>query len=303
MDSNGAALRRPRAAAGPVVIVGTTSRPLDHNFESWLPQNELVPGLSTAYQYTCMGMTSALDDPWLAREGTRSELRRESSAAKGDNMKAIAAPISLAGSELRETRHVCAFFNSEEEEYRVLLPFICDGFERGDKAVHVVNPDRQHDHLQRLAAAGIDQEAAQQRGQFELRTNTETYLRDGRFDPDRMLEVFEQLASGNAAGGFPLSRIVCRMDWAVEGPSHVDDLVEFESRVNDLWCRHDDAVICTYHLTKFGGETVIDIMRTHPMIIVGGILLRNPFFVPPQVFLREIRERRAQRTRPSAPAV
>ena len=129
---------------------------------------------------------------------------------------------------------------------------------------------------------GSTQPATQKSGQFELRTNTETYLRDGRFDQDRMLEVFEQLASGNAKGGFPLSRIVCHMDWASEDRSHIDNLVEFESRVNDVWRRHDDAVICVYDLAKFGGDTVIDIMRTHPMIIIGGILQQNPFFVPPE---------------------
>ena len=57
-------------------------------------------------------------------------------------MKKVTEPISLAGSQLGEVRHVCAFFNSDEEEYRVLLPFIKDGFECGDKAVHVVNPDQ-----------------------------------------------------------------------------------------------------------------------------------------------------------------
>jgi len=206
------------------------------------------------------------------------------------------SPIFLAGSRLGEARHVCAFFNSEDEEYRVLLPFIKEGFECGDKAVHVVNPGQHHDHLQRLASVGIDTAASQQSGQFELRTNTETYLRDGRFDQDRMLQVFEQLASGNAKGGFLLSRIVCHMEWATEGRSHVDDLIEFESRVNDVWRRHDDAIICTYHLAKFGGDTVIDIMRTHPMIIIGGILQENPFFVPPEEFLREVRGRRASRT-------
>ena len=211
-------------------------------------------------------------------------------------MKKSTAPISLAGSQLDEVRHVCAFFNSDEEEYRVLLPFIKEGFERGDKAVHVVNPNQHQDHLQRLAAVGIDATSAQQSGQLELRTNTEAYLRDGRFDQDRMLEAFEQLASGNSQGGFPLSRICCRMDWAMEDRSHIDDLIEFESRVNDVWRRHDDAVICTYHLSKFGGDTVIDIMRTHPMIIIGGILQHNPFFVSPEEFLPEIRERRARRT-------
>src|SRR5580698_8048359 len=143
-------------------------------------------------------------------------------------MKKAVAPISLAGSELGDVRHVCAFFNSDDEEYRVLLPFIKHGLECGDKAVHVVNPERHQDHLQRLTAAGIDAAAAQRSGQFELRTNTETYLRDGHFDQDRMLEVFEQLASGNVKGDFPLSRICFRMDWAVEDRSCVDELVEFE---------------------------------------------------------------------------
>jgi len=210
-------------------------------------------------------------------------------------MKAT-APISFAGSHLAETRHVCAFFNNEEEEYRVLLPFIKDGFECGHKAVHVVNPHQRSEHLQRLVAAGIDPAAAERSGQFELKTSTEAYLRDGRFDQDRMLKAFEQLASGNAKGEFPLSRIVCRMDWVVDSGNYVDDVVEFESRVNDVWTRHDDAVICTYHLGKFGGDTVVDIMRTHPMVIIGGILQRNPFFLPPGEFLQELRERRTERS-------
>jgi hypothetical protein len=217
-------------------------------------------------------------------------------------VKGAPGPISLAGSHLGDVRHVCAFFNNDEEEYRVLLPFIQDGLKSGDKAVHVLNPQQRQYHLQRLTAAGIDPTAAQQSGQLELRVNSEVYLPDGRFDQDRMLQVFEQLASGNAGGGFPLSRICCRMDWSVEGRSHVDDVIEFESRVNEVWRHHDDAVICTYHLKQFGGDAVIDIMRTHPMVIIGGILQHNPFYVPPEEFLLEFRRRRAARSSSHATA-
>ena len=118
-----------------------------------------------------------------------------------------------------------------------------------------------------------------------------------------MLAVFEQLASGDARGGFPLSRIVCRMDWVAESRLFVDNVIEFESRVNDVWRHHDDAVICTYHLEQFGGDAVIDIMRTHPMVIIGGILQRNPFFVPPELFVPEFRERRAKQSMCRATAV
>jgi hypothetical protein len=218
-------------------------------------------------------------------------------------MEVAGGPIPFAGSELSEVRHVCAFFNSDDEKYRVLLPFIKDGFACGDKAVHVVNPDQHHDHLQRLTAAGIDPATAQQSGQFELRTNSETYLRDGHFDQDRMLEVFEQLANDGDRQGFRRSRVVCQMDWVADDQAHVDNVVEFESRVNDVWRRHNDVVICVYDLAKFGGDTVVDIMRTHPMIIIGGILHQNPFFVPPEEFLRELRERRTVQMAPPSTAV
>jgi hypothetical protein len=216
-------------------------------------------------------------------------------------MKKTTAPIPFAGSHLEETRHVCAFFNSEDEEYRVLLPFIKDGFQCGHKAIHVVNAGQRQEHLQRLATAGIDATPAEQSGQLEVLVNTDVYLPDGQFDQDRMIAAFEQLASGNSEGQYPLSRICCRMDWAVEDRSRVDDVIEFESRVNDVWRHHEDAVICTYHLGQFSGDAVIDIMRTHPMVIIGGILQQNPFYIPPGEFLQEFRQRRAGRsTSPAA---
>jgi hypothetical protein len=42
----------------------------------------------------------------------------------------------------------------------------------------------------------------------------------------------------------------------------------------------------------------VDIMRTHPMLIIGGILHENPFFVPPEEFLQELRTRRVANETP-----
>ncbi len=204
-----------------------------------------------------------------------------------------AAPIRFAGSELRHTRHVCAFFNDADERYRVLLPFITEGFARGDKAVHVVSPAQHEDHVRRLVEAGIDVAGARDRGQLELLSSIDAYLHGGHFDQDRMLRLFERLASSPSEQGH-VSRFVCQMEWAAEeGRAHIDDLIEFEARVNDVWSTHDDAVICVYDLAKFSGETVVDIIRTHPMIIIGGLLQENPFYVPPPTFLAELQARRA----------
>src|SRR5436853_6183966 len=91
-------------------------------------------------------------------------------------------PIRFAGSMLGAQRHVCAFFHSPDEEYRVLLPFIKEGFERGEKAFHIVDPALREEHLRRLASACIEVAAAEQSGQFELRNWADAYPTRGHVD-------------------------------------------------------------------------------------------------------------------------
>jgi hypothetical protein len=152
-------------------------------------------------------------------------------------------PIRFAGSVLGAQRHVCAFFHSSDEEYRVLLPFIKDGFDLGEKAFHIVDPKRRAEHVRRLASAGIDVEAAETSGQFELRNWADAYLRDGHFDQDRMLALIEQVLDGGTQQGFALTRLIAQMEWALEDRPGVDDLVEYETRLNYLLPRYKDPVI------------------------------------------------------------
>jgi hypothetical protein len=63
---------------------------------------------------------------------------------------------------------------------------------------------------------------------------------------------------------------------------------------------HNDPVICNYDLSKISASVVMDIMRTHPLVIIGGLLRENPFFVPPGQFLLEMRERRLDKSRRTA---
>jgi hypothetical protein len=207
-------------------------------------------------------------------------------------MRANGDSVRCAGGILGQRRHICAFFNSVDEEHRVLRSFIKDGFDRGDKAFHLVDPDLCEDHLRRLAGAGIDVGQAMGTGQLELRRWQDAQLRGDRFDQDAMLALIEEVLQSGAAAGYPLTRFVAHMEWALLDKPGVDDLVEFETRVNYVLPKYDDPVICTYDLSKFSASVVMDIMRTHPVVIIGEVLQENPFFVPPDEFLLEIRERR-----------
>jgi hypothetical protein len=152
-------------------------------------------------------------------------------------------PIHFAGSVLQSQRHVCAFFHTADEEYRVLLPFIKDGFDRGEKAFHIVDPELRAEHRRRLESAGIDVTSAEASGQFELLNWADAYLRDGHFVQEKMLALIQDVLDSGIRNGFPLTRLVAHMDWALEDRPGVDDLVEYETRLNYLLPRYKDPVI------------------------------------------------------------
>jgi hypothetical protein len=216
--------------------------------------------------------------------------------ALAERRRAMSHPrqVRLAGSVLDRSRHVCAFFHDKEEEYRVLLPFIKEGFEQGDRAFHLVDPRHRGEHLRRLEEAGIDVAEAERNGQLEVRRWEDAQFRDGHFDQNRMLALLEEVLVEGKAQGFPLTRLVVNMEWALEDRPGVEDLLEFETRVNYLAPRYHDALCCIYDLARFSADVVMTILRTHPMVIIGGTLQQNPFFVPPDKFLRELRERAGQ---------
>jgi hypothetical protein len=151
-------------------------------------------------------------------------------------------PVMLAGSALERKRHVCAFFHSKEEEYRVLLPFIQEGFAHGEKAFHIVDPDHRAAHLGRLGDAGIDVAAVERSGQLQVRRWEDAYLRDGRFDQERMLALIEEVLTAGKREGYPLTRLVANMEWALEDRPGVEDIVEYETRLNYVLPKYDDAV-------------------------------------------------------------
>jgi MEDS: MEthanogen/methylotroph, DcmR Sensory domain len=224
------------------------------------------------------------------------------SAHAGTDLQRLALPersptmshrrqVRLAGSVLDRSRHVCAFFHGKEEEYRVLLPFIKEGFDQGDRVFHIVSSRHRAEHLRRLQEVGIPVTEAERKGQLEVRRWEEAHLRDGRFDQHRMLAFLEQALTEGKAQGFPLTRLMANMEWGLEEVPGLENFLEFETRVNYLTPKYDDVLCCIYDLTQFGGSLVMNILRTHPMVIIGGVLHENPFFVPPDEFLCELRER------------
>ena len=229
-----------------------------------------------------------------ARPGLKTALRR-TLCAEVRIMESAEHSPQFTGTTTGQHRHICAFFNSVDEQHRVLGPFIKDGFDRGGKAYHYVDPELREEHLRWLTDAGVNVPEAMGTGQLEVQPWQESTLRGGRFDLDAWLTSFEQLLQSGPAAGYTRTYFMGHMEWALVNLPGTGDLIEYETRVNYVTPRYEGPVICTYDLTKFGASVVMDALRTHPSVIIGGLLQENPFFVPPDQLLHEIRERQSAR--------
>lgn len=198
--------------------------------------------------------------------------------------------VRVAGSSLGDQWHVCGFFDGAEALYRALLPFIRDGFEHGDKAVHIVDPRLRDDHLKHLVNAGIDPDLMTHSEQLEVLDWSQVHLRGGAFDQDQTLDLIRAIREKSTSQGFSRIRYVTQMEWALEDRSGVEALLEYEAKAN-LYAS-PDPVVCAYDLRRFSASVVVEVIRTHPMVILGNMLVKNPFFVPPEQFLDELRQRR-----------
>ena len=213
-------------------------------------------------------------------------------------MNTTAAPIQLAGSTLGRYRHVCAFFSSPQEEYATLLPFVRDGIENGERAYHVLPGQYREEHLHQLRSAGIDVNAVQRSRQLEVATPEETYLRGGGFNKEAMLVTIQEALKAGPTLGFPLTRLIAHAETVLQDWSKANEWVEYEIRLNDVLPRFNDAVICTFDANLLDGTLLVDILRTHPVAIIGGRLYENPFFSPPAEFLPQIVERSGKSFKP-----
>lgn len=200
--------------------------------------------------------------------------------------------LTLAGTNL-EYFHVCAFFNSRDEEYDVLSPYFKQATDQGEKNMHIVDPANAADHRARLHAAGIDVPECEGCGQLHVLHWEEAYLdENGAFDKDKMLATVDHLTGAGRDQKFSRLRIMGDMGWVFGDIPGAGDILEYEAEVNEVLARNRQPAVCVYDMARLSGTMMMDLLRTHPLTLINGAVQENPFFTPPAQMLEELKLRK-----------
>ena len=183
--------------------------------------------------------------------------------------------------------HLCLLYATKEEQFAAAVPFLRAGLERGERCLYIADENGAAAVMDALRKGGTDVDRSLRHRALMIADKQETYLRHGRFDPDLWIRFLSQATHEEGAGKFSGVRtLLGEMTWALGEDTAPDSLIEYEAKLSYYVRDHDVRILCQYNLNRFSPQLILDIIRTHPVVVYGGIICPNPYYVPPEELLK-----------------
>jgi hypothetical protein len=194
--------------------------------------------------------------------------------------------LGISGIEAELGDHICALHSGEFQRDQVLIPFLEAGLASGDKCICVVDGTDPAEIVATLGAQ-VDASAFAASKQLEVIRASDMYLRSGGFSADEVIGSWKAAMSEVMYDGrFDVVRAVETWSRRDVVPD-MQELLVLESEMNRYLPLYPQVIVCLYDIDRFGGGIIVDLLKTHPRVLVGGLLLENPYHLTPDELLTE----------------
>jgi hypothetical protein len=191
-------------------------------------------------------------------------------------------PLGLASARVNVGAHIAHFYRGQAEMFTVVGPYLATGLQRGEKCAFISSPETASALRTWLEDAGCDPRGAEQNGQLALFA--------GQATADDMLQMFEGLIADSALVGDEVIRLAGDASWALDR-STSSEMLRWEALYDNVSEGWPMIALCQFDLTRFAGDVVIDALRSHPLCIMGTVLVPNSLHESPAQMLEELAER------------
>jgi len=159
------------------------------------------------------------------------------------------------------------------------------GLENNEKCVYIVDERTKNEIIDAFKKANIDIEKYIKSKQFVFLTKRQAYLKNGYFDPDRMIKLLRQTERLALKEGYKGLRATGEMSWSFTKLPGVERLIEYEAKLNNFFPKSKCIAICQYNEKKFNAEILLDVLHTHSITVIHGSVCENPYFIPSFEFI------------------
>lgn len=183
--------------------------------------------------------------------------------------------------------HLCCLYETDEEHRAVAIPFLRQGLEQGQKVLHIIDVRTSQRVLEDLRQTGVNVVEAMNRGQLEILSRQDAYLRNGQFDPETMIALLREETVRAAAQNYTALRVIGEMTWIIRNCSAPEVFIEFEVKLNEFFPQSHCLAIFQYDQRRFEAQMLLEVLRAHPLTVVGTEIYDNPYYIPPQELLQQ----------------
>ena len=201
------------------------------------------------------------------------------------NLASERTPLIESLEQLGPHDHFCSIYENPEEHYAVAIPFMRMGLDRGEKCIYIADDGTLGDVRKAMQLGGINVDRATESNAFVLATKEQAYLKHGSFDPDWMFSFWKEATDSAMSEGFSALRVTGETEWVVRGGRGLERWMEYESRLTHALSENNCSALCQYNRPCFPPEVILDVIRTHPVVIYRGTVCRNLYYVPADEFL------------------
>lgn len=196
--------------------------------------------------------------------------------------------VDLGFAEIRlpAGTHICQIYDTEKERNDSLLKFLVAGIKAGEKNVCFSEAVDEATIKNFCNDHNVQYNEAVEMGAFALNTTKKIYFKNGLFNPDNMLSLLSAFYNSSIDEKFSGARVIGEMIPEIKNIKGGERLLEYESKVTMLLRDHPVTAVCQYNANSFDGATIMDVLKVHPMMIVSGSVVNNPFYIEPEEFLK-----------------
>jgi PAS domain S-box-containing protein len=185
-------------------------------------------------------------------------------------------------------KHMSLIYDTPQEWQAFVHSFISLGLEQNEKCLYVYDTHSAKQLRDTLKSVDIDIAAAESSGQLVMVHGSRFHIKEGFFDPDKMLGLLIQETRNALHKGFKALRVTTETEWVLQQFPGSDKILECESKANQGLCLlYPCFYVGQYERAKFTIEMIKGIMQTHPIIIRSNKVFPNSYYVAPETFLKE----------------
>ena len=184
---------------------------------------------------------------------------------------------------LRQGDHLCLIYDSPVEKLAALVPFLRTGLARGERSLFLGRLSSCRAIEQHLVSEGLPVGREVDRGALVLLSDRDSWLDRGRFDPNGFKDLLRRAEQQAMDDGFSGLRATWDVSWLLENAPGAEQWIAFEAGLNAFLAGSRTSALCRYSRSRSPAALLEDVLRTHPLALLGHQVCPNAFYEPPEM--------------------